>query len=373
MTNQNYLLCFIILFSIISNCFSFKNKNCYVLALEGGGDKGAYQAGVIKGLIDNLPSNKTRYDVVTGISVGSINAAAFSVFEIGQEKNASDFIINTWREITGTNTVYKNWMLGPLYGLFYKSGLYDTTPLMNFLSTHIKDKKVKRQIVIGSTDVQNATYVTWDESYFQDSDKLIKSVLASAAFPVIFPTRDVDGISYIDGGVKINVDISSGINKCLDMGYDEKNIIIDIILYSSKDKLEEIDKKNLHPIQILLRILEIFGYDNSMKDVENVPINFPYVNVRYIIYPTKKLPYSVLPLVFKPNDIETMINIGIQDGIDAINNSTEEGNGMKVITESRQKRIDENRKRNRKHKNTNINSNNNSSNSFTQEKLRLLK
>jgi NTE family protein len=61
-------------------------------SLRGGGDKGAYQAGVIKGLIDNLPSNKTDYDLVTGISVGSINAAAFSVFEIGKEKEAADFL-----------------------------------------------------------------------------------------------------------------------------------------------------------------------------------------------------------------------------------------------------------------------------------------
>ena len=387
MINLNYLLCFIILFTIISNCLSKKNENCYVLALEGGGDKGAYQAGVIKGLIDNLPTNKTRYDVITGISVGSINAAALSIYEIGKEKEASEFIIKTWREITGKNTIYKNWWLGPLYGLLYKSGIYDTNPLMNFLTAHINDKKVQRQIVIGATDIQNTTYVTWDESDFlNNSENLVKAVLASAAFPVIFPTRDVDDLSYIDGGVKNNVDISSGINKCLDLGYEEKEIIVDIILCSAKDKLQEIDKKDLHPIQILMRVIEIFSYDNSMKDVESVPINFPYVNVRYIVYPSKKLPSSLLPLVFKPEDIETMINIGIQDGFDVINNYTEEGNGMKVITESRQNRIDENRKRNRKHKkeneikreikSENKNENIDRINSLTkekQEKLRLLK
>ena len=111
------LICSIILFSILRISFSQKKpKTCHVLALEGGGDKGAYQGGVIKGLIDNLPSNKTRYDVVTGISVGSINAAAFSVFKKGDEKEAADFILDTWRSIKSRKTVYVNYWLGPLYG-----------------------------------------------------------------------------------------------------------------------------------------------------------------------------------------------------------------------------------------------------------------
>lgn len=352
-----FSLTLIIFLTILQNISSSesqpekKNKLCHVLALEGGGDKGAYQGGVIKGLIDNLPSNKTRYDVVTGISVGSINGAAFSVFEIGKEKEAADFILNTWREIKSRNTIYQNYWLGPLYGLIYKSGLYDTAPLKKFLKSHIQDRKIQKKIIIGSTNIENGTYITWDEEYFDnDTEKMIKSVLASAAFPVIFPMREVDQVSYVDGGVKNNVDISSGINKCLDMGYDEDKVVVDVILCSGADDLEDVDKKNLHPIQILTRIFEIFGYDSSMRDVENVPVNFPDIKLRYVISPTKKLPFSILPLVFSPKDIETMINIGIQDGIDAIKNNPEEGNGMEMIKEIRQKRIEENRNRNRKNK-----------------------
>ncbi len=333
---------------ILSHTFSKKDKYCNVLALEGGGDKGAYQAGAIKGLIDNLPSNKTDYDVVTGISVGSINAAAFSIFQIGKEKEAANFLLNTWREIKNRKTIYQNYWLGPLYGLLYKSGLYDTSPLEKFLIKNIQGKKIQKKIVIGSTNIENDTYVTWDENDFKKTDQLIKAVLASAAFPVLFPIREVDNVNYVDGGVKNNVDISSGINKCLEMGYEQNEVIVDTILCSGSEKLQDVNKKDLHPIQILMRILDIFGYDKTMKDVEDVPVNFPFVKLRYVISPTKKLPSSIVPLVFSQEDIEKMINIGIQDGIDAINNNSDEGNAMKLISNRREKRMEEHRQRGKK-------------------------
>jgi hypothetical protein len=36
--------------------------------LKGGGTKGAYQAGVLKGLIENLPAEEVAWDVISGIS-----------------------------------------------------------------------------------------------------------------------------------------------------------------------------------------------------------------------------------------------------------------------------------------------------------------
>ena len=67
-------------------------KKCRALVLEGGGDKGAYQVGGIRGLVENLPPKESMYDVISGVSIGAINAVGFSFFEKGDEEAASQFL-----------------------------------------------------------------------------------------------------------------------------------------------------------------------------------------------------------------------------------------------------------------------------------------
>lgn len=59
------------------------------MVLEGGGDRGAYQAGAIDGLVSQLPKEDTSYDIVTGISAGSLNGGLLALYETGDEANAS--------------------------------------------------------------------------------------------------------------------------------------------------------------------------------------------------------------------------------------------------------------------------------------------
>ena len=312
----------IILFLII-NFLTFTksgpNNKCYVLALEGGGDRGSYQAGVIKGLIDNLPTEKSQYDVVTGISVGAINAAGLSNFQIGKEKDAGNFLVEMWRTLKGYYSIFENWKFGPIQGLLNETGLFNTKPLKNLLSGILSSDKIQRKIIIGATKLENGTYHTWDEIYLKKStETFISAILASSAVPILFPNIVMNNSSYVDGGVKHNLDISSGINKCFDMGYTVDKIVLDIILCFSKYSLSEIDGKDLHPYQALFRVLDIFLSDISFNEIENIFLNFPKIDMRYLIYPTKNLPFSILPITFSPVDIETMIEIGISDAKDAI-------------------------------------------------------
>lgn len=65
--------------------------------MSGGGSKGAFEAGVLYGLVMN-DQNKTKYeyDVVTGVSAGSINTGAVSLFKPGDEVNMVQFLSDTW-------------------------------------------------------------------------------------------------------------------------------------------------------------------------------------------------------------------------------------------------------------------------------------
>ena len=61
-------------------------KVCRVLSLSGGGSKGAYEIGVMESFVNMLPEAESYYDVISGVSVGSINALGFGTFGKGEEK-----------------------------------------------------------------------------------------------------------------------------------------------------------------------------------------------------------------------------------------------------------------------------------------------
>ena len=53
---------------------------CFALALNGGGAKGAYQAGAIYSFMHDGNPDDFQWDVVTGISGGAMNAGGMSVW-----------------------------------------------------------------------------------------------------------------------------------------------------------------------------------------------------------------------------------------------------------------------------------------------------
>jgi len=59
---------------------------CRALALEGGGDRGAYHAGAMAKMYDLLPKEEFQYDVCSGVSAGSMNCASWGLFPKGMEQ-----------------------------------------------------------------------------------------------------------------------------------------------------------------------------------------------------------------------------------------------------------------------------------------------
>ena len=57
----------------------YKDEKCRVLALRGGGNKGAYEVGALKAFITVLDPKEVAYDVIEGISIGGLNAAVFAL------------------------------------------------------------------------------------------------------------------------------------------------------------------------------------------------------------------------------------------------------------------------------------------------------
>jgi predicted patatin/cPLA2 family phospholipase len=325
----------LILLILVNFNNSKDSQKCYVLALEGGGDKGAYQAGVIKGLVNSVPNGETKWNVITGISVGSLNGAGLSIFDVGQEKEAADFIISIWQQIKGNKDIYQNFWGGPLYGLLYKNSLYDTSPLRKLLDKFVQSSYLKRKFIIGATNFETGAYDKFDEESL-NVDEYTDAILSSSAVPILFPNIKFRNNNYMDGGVKIGVDIPSGINKCLDDGFSEKDIIVDVILCNSK-QLPRIDTQNYHTLDVLIRYLEINCYDSSMRAIDETRGFFPNVNYRYIVGPSKSLPSGSVPLTFSPKEIDEMIQIGLNDALNAVDKGPN-SDFIKLVAEFKKER-----------------------------------
>jgi predicted acylesterase/phospholipase RssA len=66
------------------------------LAFSSGDQSSAYQAGVLKGLVETYGSAETNYTAVSGVSGGGVNAAILGSFPVGQEASAAERMITFW-------------------------------------------------------------------------------------------------------------------------------------------------------------------------------------------------------------------------------------------------------------------------------------
>ena len=64
--------------------------------MSGGANNGAWEAGVLWGLANYGNESDFYYDVVTGVSAGSINAVGFAAFSPNDSKAAAEFLSEAW-------------------------------------------------------------------------------------------------------------------------------------------------------------------------------------------------------------------------------------------------------------------------------------
>jgi len=81
---------------------------------------------VLWGLVNYGNPQDYEYDVVAGVSIGSINASGLAMHEIGNETEAADFMYKAWEEIRSKD-IYRKWPLSFVEGLYLES-MYDSSP-----------------------------------------------------------------------------------------------------------------------------------------------------------------------------------------------------------------------------------------------------
>lgn len=185
-----------------------------LLALSGGGEDGAYGAGLLKGW--TARGDRPEFNMVTGVSTGAL-IAPFAFLGSDYDEVLKHFY-------TGVNQ--KNiFLFRPLTGLFGGSALGDSTPLKQLLHQVVDSKLLTaiaresrrgRVLLIGTTNLDAQRPMTWDIGRIAEQDTsrravelVINIMLASASVPAAFPPVNfdvtIDGRRYqemhVDGGV----------------------------------------------------------------------------------------------------------------------------------------------------------------------------
>ena len=128
-------------------------ERCKALVMSGGGSNGAWEAGVIHGLLHNGNPEDYNWNVVSGVSAGSINAALLSPWEIGDEVAASEYLTDKWLSLNNDD-IYQQWTLGIANALIDKPSLYDTSPGIETFRTFMSEfDGFKRAVSVTAADI----------------------------------------------------------------------------------------------------------------------------------------------------------------------------------------------------------------------------
>lgn len=92
----------VVLVTLLASVYlSSADEYCRCLALEGGGTRGAFEAGAVLGLAQTVPE-EVQWDYISGVSTGALNVGYFSMYPKGKElEMASDLIKNVWLNLKG--------------------------------------------------------------------------------------------------------------------------------------------------------------------------------------------------------------------------------------------------------------------------------
>ncbi|CAI2373056.1 unnamed protein product [Moneuplotes crassus] len=285
---------------------------CKALVLEAGGDKGAYQAGALKGLYEALGGKEIDYDVVSGVSVGAINAMGVSIFPSGEEKELTDWMIEFWEGMT-RDKVFVNWPYSVAEGLFWHKGLFNNSVFIDYVKEVAPRKEIFKKVTLGATDLKTGKFVRFTEALgFEDLG--YKGSRASSAIPGIFPAVDFMNMTLVDGGVENYLDVGGAIDRCKEIANKDEEITIDIIMCNG-NTLEEVDTTDFNTIDVVMRYRAVKKYRDEMKWVNDALMNFPRVNFRYLVIPERPLSGSIF---FTKKHTRNLINLGMEDAQKAV-------------------------------------------------------
>lgn len=213
------------------------------LVLSGGGVRGAYEAGVLAGLLEALgrrSPSRSPFDILSGTSVGAINAAHLAAHADRADDGVAA-LLRLWRSLkleTHLRPRLRSFLgrsRSRVRSATMGRALLDPRPFEELVERSIPWDRLHanvraglvRAFIVSALDVADGRTNTFVELApgadcvrlpAQDPRRITRietvtsdHVLASAALPLLFPARRVGGSYFCDGGLRFNTPIGPAI------------------------------------------------------------------------------------------------------------------------------------------------------------------
>lgn len=165
----------------------FTKKYSIGFALSGGFIKGFAHLGAMQSLLEH----DIKPNILSGVSAGAL-AGVFYADGNEPHKVLDYFAGHKFQDLTKL--------------VIPKVGLFELGEFIDFLKSNLKSKKLEElqiPLIITATDLDHGRLV-----HFHKGD-IAERVAASCCMPVLFAPVNIDGTHYVDGGLLMNLPVST--------------------------------------------------------------------------------------------------------------------------------------------------------------------
>lgn len=272
------------------------------LVLSGGGTRGAYEVGVVQGIVEVLdrePGAEAPFNIFAGTSVGAINAAYFAANADAHDHRV-ERLVETWKSLRLDDharvrplglapmpETFRRWAKSAVLG----KSLLDTRAVEVLVRRTVDWERLHRNVdggitralmvaalhvVSGRTTMftEGAPGVniadTRDERRVTAFERITADhVLASAAIPLLFPTRKLGDHYYCDGGLRFNTPIApairAGAERLVVVSVRHARSVREVAAVEAADHAE---MQNLSPVFLVGKLLNALLLDPVEYDLQ---------------------------------------------------------------------------------------------------------
>ena len=325
------------------------------IVLSGGGMRGAYEVGVVSGIMRALGRRREDpglFQIFTGSSVGAINAAFLAANAHRGDHGIND-LMDAWRSMR----LEEQMRLRPL-GLvpfptklrrrlakrfgreIMRQGLLDSTALQELVTSAIDFDRlhtntrsgVVQALIVTALQIASGKTTMFAElspgARFRpghDSRRIpsrgpigAEHVLASAAIPLLFPTRRIGKHYYCDGSLRFNTPIAPALRA------GANRLVVVTLIHENRDEAAHLSQRVSHgppsaedpsplflmgklldallldPVDYDLHVLERFNKLAAVLERSLPPEELQRIDE--IMIESRGVPYRNLPtMVFRPS------------------------------------------------------------------------
>lgn len=203
-------------------------------ALSGGFIKGFAHLGVMQA----LQEHDIKPDIISGVSAGAL-AGAFYADGNEPYRVLDYFSGHKFQDLTKL--------------VIPKTGLFSLVEFIDFLKTNLKAQKMeelKTPLIITATDLDHGRSMHFHKG------SIAERVAASCCMPVMFTPVKIGGTHYVDGGLLMNLPVSTLRNEC------EKVVAVNVSPLMA-------EKYKMNIVSIAMRSYHFMFRANTFPEREN--------------------------------------------------------------------------------------------------------